>query len=59
MKILYIHFYNYRINPFNFLISMKAYEKGKSVKGKKAEWTTNGAVVDALKRAFYSSIEVI
>ena len=46
-----------RIHPFNVLVALKTYQKGRGEKGK-LQWTVNPAISDALEKAFYLSFKV-
>jgi len=47
-----------RIHPFNLLMALAVYKRGKGVKGSLA-WDPVGAVVDALDDAFYASFQTV
>lgn len=46
-----------RIHPFNVLVALKTYEKGKGDRGK-LTWEVNQPIVEALDEAFYMSFKV-
>ena len=46
-----------RIHPFNVLVALKTYEKGRGDKGK-LKWEANQSIVEALDNAFYMTFKV-
>lgn len=47
-----------RIHPFNVLVALKTYEKGKGDKGK-LKWEANQSIVEALDNAFYMTFKFV
>ncbi|CAF0810672.1 unnamed protein product [Didymodactylos carnosus] len=47
-----------RIHPFNLLVALETYKRGKGVKGK-LTWTVNEKVKQALESAFYLSFKFV
>ncbi|XP_062515733.1 RNA-binding protein RO60-like [Corticium candelabrum] len=49
---------NARIHPFNVLLALKTYQKGRGEKGKLV-WDVNQTIVDSLDDAFYKSFKFV
>ena len=47
-----------RVHPFNILLALKTYERGRGDKGK-LTWTADQSIVASLNKAFYLSFRVM
>ena len=47
-----------KIHPFNVLVALKTYEKGKGIKGS-LQWEASKSIIHALDQAFYKSFKFV